>query len=314
MVAAMDSATRAALLAAMTVTPIGGAAVASVAKPGLPLATAETRRNPPFVASVAMLPAKQGNPAEMPPPEIPGWAEPELVTTDQDFSEGAASQDDPVFLATLATWQQSAESCGALLLPSKNPAGNAGNNPQDLAALETLDLIARAELLYGGKIGLNANGPVWRNHTDQPHAEVMAILKERRSDVQAVLLARSHAIKTRTREPDTWTADDWRAFYDERAGIREFDGHLPRQEAERLALADCAGHWLLRNSPAPHSPENGCWQCGRAGTDADGADPLITRNCRGGVFWIHPRCWADYDAAADAAARAAIGTILRGAS
>jgi hypothetical protein len=306
----MDSATRAALLAAMAVTPAGGAAVASVAKPNLPLATAEIRRNPPFVANVAMLPAKQSDPAEMPPPEIPGWAEPNLVTTDRDFFEGAASQDDPVFLATLATWQQMAESCRAPLLPSENPAGNAGNKPADLAGLETLDLIARAELLYGGKIGLNANGPVWRNHTSQPPAEVMAILKERRFDVQAVLSARAHATKTRTREPDTWGADDWRAFFDERAGIREFDGRLPRLEAERLALADCAEHWLQRNSPAPRGPENGCWQCGGAGTEPDGADPLTSRNCRGGVFWVHPRCWADYDATAAAAAKAALSAML----
>jgi hypothetical protein len=221
-------------------------------------------------------------------------------------------------LATLATWQQPAGTCDAALLPSENPAGNAGNKPNDLAdpaalaALETPELIGRAELLYGGKIGLNAIGLVWWNHSCQPPAEVMAILKERRSDVQAVLSARSRAIKTRTREPDTWTADDWRAFYDERAGIREFDGHLPRVEAERLAMADCAEHWLLRNSPAPHGPENGCWQCGQAGTDAYGADPFTSRTCRGGVIWIHPRCWADYDAAAHAAAKAAIVASIGG--
>jgi hypothetical protein len=29
--------------------------------------------------------------------------------------------------------------------------------------------------------------------------------------------------------------NDWQAHFDERAGIREFDGGLPRHEAERLA-------------------------------------------------------------------------------
>ena len=33
-------------------------------------------------------------------------------------------------------------------------------------------------------------------------------------------------------------AEDWQAAYDERAGVREFDGGLPRAEAERLAYAD----------------------------------------------------------------------------
>jgi hypothetical protein len=33
-------------------------------------------------------------------------------------------------------------------------------------------------------------------------------------------------------------ADDWQAYFDERAGIREFDGEMPRDEAEALALQD----------------------------------------------------------------------------
>ena len=296
----MDSATRAALLDAMTAAP-APEFVASVAKPDSPLATAETRRNPPFVASVAMLPAKESNPAET-PPEIPGWAEPDLATgLARDFCGDVAS-DNPVFLATLATWQQSAEIRHPELLPSENPAGNAGNKPHDwtnlaaLGILETPELIGRAELLYGGKIGLNASGPVWRDHDRQPPAEVMAILSERRLDVQAVLRARGHAAKTRTREPDSWGAAEWLAYFHERAGILEHDGGTPRATAELMARAECAEHWLCRNSPAPGGLENGCWQCGEAGTDPDGADPMTTRICRGGVFWLHPRCWADYDA------------------
>jgi hypothetical protein len=306
----MDSATRAALLATMA-GGRGPETVTAVTEQETVPVTAESRTTPPFVTSVTVLPAETGNLSEFGPPENPGWAEPELAT-DRELFDATILPDDAVLAVTPVTRKQTADLCGSPVLPDENPDGNAGNNPADLAGLETLDLIARAELLYGGKIGLNANGPVWRNHTSQPLAEVMAILKERRLDVQAVLSARAHATKTRTREPDTWGADDWRAFFDERAGIREFDGRLPRLEAERLALADCAEHWLQRNSPAPHGPENGCWQCGGAGTEADGADPLTSRNCRGGVFWIHPRCWADYDAAAAAAAKAALGAILGG--
>ena len=32
--------------------------------------------------------------------------------------------------------------------------------------------------------------------------------------------------------------EDWQAHFDERAGIREFDGGFPRAEAERLARED----------------------------------------------------------------------------
>jgi hypothetical protein len=34
------------------------------------------------------------------------------------------------------------------------------------------------------------------------------------------------------------TNEDWQAYFDERAGIREFDGGLPRAEAERLAAEE----------------------------------------------------------------------------
>lgn len=31
---------------------------------------------------------------------------------------------------------------------------------------------------------------------------------------------------------------EWREYFEERAAFAEFDGHLPREEAERVALAD----------------------------------------------------------------------------
>lgn len=41
------------------------------------------------------------------------------------------------------------------------------------------------------------------------------------------------------RQNDAGTQEmDWQAFFDERAGIREFDGGLDQAEAERLAHAD----------------------------------------------------------------------------
>src|SRR5215207_6205314 len=45
---------------------------------------------------------------------------------------------------------------------------------------------------------------------------------------------------------------DWLAFYDERAGIREFDGHLPRDAAEALAHEDA----VAALGPRPEAPSS----------------------------------------------------------
>jgi hypothetical protein len=41
----------------------------------------------------------------------------------------------------------------------------------------------------------------------------------------------------------TPTAEDWRDLYEERAAIREFDGHYSRAEAERLAWGEVENRW-----------------------------------------------------------------------
>lgn len=39
-------------------------------------------------------------------------------------------------------------------------------------------------------------------------------------------------------DTSAWDREDWRAFYEERAAIREYDGGYKRQVAETLARAD----------------------------------------------------------------------------
>jgi hypothetical protein len=41
----------------------------------------------------------------------------------------------------------------------------------------------------------------------------------------------------------SFDADDWRAAFDERAGVLEFDAGLPRYEAERLALQEIVAQY-----------------------------------------------------------------------
>jgi hypothetical protein len=44
-----------------------------------------------------------------------------------------------------------------------------------------------------------------------------------------------------------WSAEDWQVFFDERAGIIEFDGGLPRAEAEAQTFACRVVEWLNHN-------------------------------------------------------------------
>jgi hypothetical protein len=69
---------------------------------------------------------------------------------------------------------------------------------------------------------------------------------------------------------DGWSDEDWRAFFDERAGIAEFDGGLSRAEAEAQAFACSVDEWL-NHHPVP-SPPGRCLACGR-GEQAH--DPLV---------------------------------------
>jgi hypothetical protein len=84
---------------------------------------------------------------------------------------------------------------------------------------------------------------------------------------------------------DGWSAEDWRAFFDERAGIAEFDGGLPRDRAEARAFACCVAEWLNRNpvSPALYRCVNG------AGDERH--DPLLLFGTEmTGHAWLHSRC------------------------
>ena len=86
---------------------------------------------------------------------------------------------------------------------------------------------------------------------------------------------------------DGWSAEDWQVFFDERAGIVEFDGGLPRPEAEAQAFACCVVEWLNRNPE--RSPAGRCLGCG----DREHAhDPLLPYGVEPtGHVWLHSRCW-----------------------
>jgi hypothetical protein len=86
---------------------------------------------------------------------------------------------------------------------------------------------------------------------------------------------------------DGWSAEDWRVFFDERAGMGEFDGGLSRAEAEAHAFACCVTEWLNHN-PA-YSPAGHCLGCGNPEYAHDSLLPFGAEST--GHAWLHSHCW-----------------------
>ena len=93
-----------------------------------------------------------------------------------------------------------------------------------------------------------------------PPPEVIDLLARHKAQVIALL---RHG-------PDGWSGEDWRTFFEERAGISEFDGGLPRDQAEAHVFACCVAEWLNRN-PVRLPPDR-CLGCGEA---EHGHDPPL---------------------------------------
>jgi hypothetical protein len=108
------------------------------------------------------------------------------------------------------------------------------------------------------------------------------------------------------RGSDEWSAEDWQVYFDERAGIAEFDCGLPRAEAEARAFECCVVEWLNRN-PVSSAPGR-CFGCG-GGEDA--IDTLLPYGAGAtGRAWLHLRCWGAWHASRRAEAVAVLTLIL----
>jgi hypothetical protein len=78
-----------------------------------------------------------------------------------------------------------------------------------------------------------------------------------------LLLHKAGVVAMLRLDKDGWSIEEWQALYDERAGIAEFDGGLPRREAEALAFEHCVAEWLMRH---PVRSSSGlCLGCGHGG-------------------------------------------------
>jgi len=125
-----------------------------------------------------------------------------------------------------------------------------------------------------------------------PTAAILDLLSSHKASIVALLRPRR----------DGWSADDWQAYFDERAGIVEFDGGLPRSEAEARAFACCMVEWLNRNFE--RSPPGHCLACGGGDHAHDALLPFGIEPT--GHAWLHSRCWPAWHAGRKAEAVAAL--------
>ena len=91
---------------------------------------------------------------------------------------------------------------------------------------------------------------------------------------------------------DSWSIEDWQAFFDERAGIAEYDDGRSRQEAEALASEHCVVEWLMRH-PVRSRP-GFCLGCGRVEDERGVVLPFGTET--NGHAWLHFECWPAWHA------------------
>jgi hypothetical protein len=120
------------------------------------------------------------------------------------------------------------------------------------------------------------------NAASAPPASVLDALSRHKTEIVARLRPGS----------DGWSAEDWQTFFDERAGIAEFDGGLPQKEAQARAFDCCVVEWLNRN--LVWSPPGRCLGCGQTEHWHDRLLPFGTD--ASGHAWLHSRCWPAWQA------------------
>ncbi len=158
-------------------------------------------------------------------------------------------------------------------------------------AAQTLDS-ARAA---GVDVGIDGADLVLQAPAPPPPAVIEALTRYK---AEIVALLRRPA-------KDGWSAEDWQAFYDERAGILEFDGGMLRPAAEAQAYEARIIEWLNRN-PAT-SPAGHCAWCGEHETDSAVVVPFGTEP--GTHAWLHGECWRSWQDARRADAVTALSRI-----
>jgi len=132
----------------------------------------------------------------------------------------------------------------------------------------------KAARTVGIELVLDGNDLLWEA-ASKPPAVVLDGLSRHKAEIVAILRP----------SRDGWSAEDWRLFFEERAAVAEFDGGLPRSEAEAQAFECCVVKWLDLNPTA--SAAGHCACCGRSESHA----PVVPFGTEPGT-WLHRECWS----------------------
>jgi hypothetical protein len=127
----------------------------------------------------------------------------------------------------------------------------------------------------GGEIALASDGiklKVPASLRDQ----VVAKVKEHKAAIRFTLKAETG---------DAWDPGDYRAFYDQTAGMLDDNG-LPHLKAEAFAFECAVTEWLNRNFQ--QSPPGSCIHCSGGERRLDPLLPLGTESA--GHAWLHSGC------------------------
>ena len=123
----------------------------------------------------------------------------------------------------------------------------------------------------GGDLLLEASAP--------PATAVLDALSRHKTEIVAMLRSGR----------DGWSAEDWRLYFEERAAVAEFDGGLPRDQAEVQAFECCVVKWLDLN-PTQSGPGHCAW-CGGCENHA----PVVPFGTEPGThIWLHAQCWPEW--------------------
>jgi hypothetical protein len=132
----------------------------------------------------------------------------------------------------------------------------------------------------------------------RPPGTVINTLRRHKADIISLL----------EKEKPSWTNEDWQVFYDERAGIAEFDGGAARVEAEAIAFECCIVEW--RNYHPQSTNPCICAGCEEPNRGERVVVPEGTESL--GHTWVHSECWNDWNRKQREEAQRALGAMRLG--
>jgi hypothetical protein len=111
-----------------------------------------------------------------------------------------------------------------------------------------------------------------------PPAQVIEALGRHKTEILKLLGATENG----------WEHEDWRAYFDERAAIAEYDGGFTRSDADLCAFEDCIDHWLAVHPPIPRRADS-CLHCELA-ISAEELTNVRVAGSGGAVKLVHREC------------------------